>query len=577
MVFYYIQIERLKVRTADFHLAAIQSAFRAKEVLSEVRAQVAALPPGRTFRAEATDFADPELRRAILRNRSRVQAIAPILSSIANLQSEFGGDRFEATVMRARFYGDTLIESVGEPSLATNDEIQAFLTSVSALELSLSQLARLHSIAQDAATVLYERNTRLANLILVPGAIVIVLGGIVALWYFIRQIGASLDGQAQAEADLCRLNTELESRVGELERINQRLGSAVDGMRALASSTTLRELSQRMLETVARNLGAADGALYLLESGVLVCRHTLGGSEADQSIPLPPDQDSAFSQAMETCQPVLEPDPAGSTSRLVFPLIGGGSAPIGVMEVKAKASAPFTARDRDFGLVLVSYSRETYRVVQALERLANSEERFRCIVENTPSAVFLKDLDGRFLLVNRQMEERHGRRSADVVGKTAHDIYPKDYADVLVAQDREALAKNAVVEREIMLPFADDTLHPVVVTKFPVLNADGDAIGVGTVSTDVTDRRRMEEQLRQSQKMEALGQLTGGVAHDFNNLLAIIFGNLDLVYEEMDEEDGHSRQIEDALEAARRGADLTRHRGEKLLVRRREDAVVPPS
>lgn len=368
-----------------------------------------------------------------------------------------------------------------------------------------------------------------------------------------------------------KVETALRARNEELERINQRLASAADGMRALACSTTLRELSQRMLETVARNLGAAGGALYILEGEFLILRRSLNCGEADESIPLPLDQDSAIGQAMKTCQPVLESDPVDSTSRLVFPLFGGGDAPIGALELKAKESAPFAAQDREFGLLLVSFSRETYRVVQALERLANSEERFRCLFENTPSAVFLKDLDGRFLLVNRHMEERYGRSTADVVGQTAHDIHPKEHADVLVAQDREALETNTVVEREIKLPFADGTLHSVVVTKFPVLDADGGAIGVGTVSTDVTDRRRMEEQLRQSQKMEALGQLTGGVAHDFNNLLAIIFGNLDLMNEEIDDEDSYSGLVEDALEAARRGADLTR----RLLAFGRRQTLLP--
>lgn len=215
LIFYFFEFETLKVRTADFHLATIQSAFQAKEVLFEVREQVAALPPGHRPRSDASDAADPALRRAILRNRSRVYAIAPILSSITDLQSEFGGDRFEATVMRAKFYGDALTENLAGPSPAIDTDIQAFQTTVIALELSLSQLARLHSIAQDAAAELYERNTRLANSILLPGALVIVLGGIFALRHFIRQIGASLEFQAQAEADLNRLNRELESKVEE--------------------------------------------------------------------------------------------------------------------------------------------------------------------------------------------------------------------------------------------------------------------------------------------------------------------------------------------------------------------------
>src|SRR5216683_391509 len=80
---------------------------------------------------------------------------------------------------------------------------------------------------------------------------------------------------------------------------------------------------------------------------------------------------------------------------------------------------------------------------------------------------------------------------------------------------------------------------------------------VGTLH-DVTERRQTEQQLRQAQKMEAIGNLTGGMAHDFNNLLGIIVGNLDLARERVGSNDELREIVDEALEAALRGADLTR-------------------
>ena len=129
------------------------------------------------------------------------------------------------------------------------------------------------------------------------------------------------------------------------------------------------------------------------------------------------------------------------------------------------------------------------------ERIAQLTGQFAAILYNAPMAIFLKDRDGRFQFVNRRFAEWYGVAEQDAVGKTSHDIFPAEMADAYVAQDREVTETRAVLEREHEIVFADGSRHPIVVTKFPVLDATGDFIGIGTCNIDVTDRHLAEERL----------------------------------------------------------------------------------
>ncbi len=133
------------------------------------------------------------------------------------------------------------------------------------------------------------------------------------------------------------------------------------------------------------------------------------------------------------------------------------------------------------------------------------EARFRGIVENSPAAIVLQDLDGRILLVNRRFEGAFGCSAAEATGTMARDILSPDCADAYAGLDREVIESAVVAERELTVLLADGESHDIVVTKFPVLGADGRPKGVGAVITDISDRKRTEEQLRQSQKMETQG------------------------------------------------------------------------
>ena len=194
---------------------------------------------------------------------------------------------------------------------------------------------------------------------------------------------------------------------------------------------------------------------------------------------------------------------------------------------------------------------------QAEEALRENEERFRTVVDNLPSAVFLKDPNGHYLLVNKRYEEWYDTNTDELAGTTVHDRFSEDRAALYSADDAQVLAAGQVIHREIDADFPDGTTRTTLVSKFPIMGTDGFPLAVGGVETDITELKSLERRLARSQRMEALGKLTGGVAHDFNNLLTIIIGNLQLLERRMLKDQLNEKWIGLASDAARRGADLT--------------------
>ncbi len=205
-----------------------------------------------------------------------------------------------------------------------------------------------------------------------------------------------------------------------------------------------------------------------------------------------------------------------------------------------------------------------------------SETRLRAIMDNAPAAIFLKDCNGVILAANKTFLARRDIELDQIVGKTTHEVNDKAVADEVIRQERIVMESGEPQTFEVIrnLPGIGD--RSLMVVRFPVIAPDGRNVGVGGISIDVTDRAVIERQLVQAQKMEVVGQLTGGVAHDFNNLLQVIESSLELAQLELSRSQAVDCAkvadiLENALLAGQRGASLT----QKLLAYSRKQTLRP--
>ena len=215
---------------------------------------------------------------------------------------------------------------------------------------------------------------------------------------------------------------------------------------------------------------------------------------------------------------------------------------------------------------------DSARQRQALRR---QERLLRQIIDADPNLIFVKDWEGRFVLVNEATAAVYGTTVDGLVGKTDAD-FNSNQVEVahFLRDDREVMSsgRSKLISEEPVTNPATQQTRWFQTIKVPLALPDDDSPKLLGVATEITERKRLEEQLLQSQKMEAVGQLAGGVAHDFNNILTAIVGYADLLAAEFTGTNSrHLEDLEEIRKAARRAAALTR----QLLAFSRKQVLEP--
>jgi PAS domain S-box-containing protein len=186
-------------------------------------------------------------------------------------------------------------------------------------------------------------------------------------------------------------------------------------------------------------------------------------------------------------------------------------------------TAPIYSKGKVVGTV--SFGRDITDRKRAEDVIKESEIRLQSIMDNSSTVVFLKDIHGRYITVNRRYEELFHVNRNEVVNKTDYDIFPREFADKFRRHDGQVLEKLCSIEMEEEVP-QEDGLHTYISVKFPLLSPEGKPYAVCGISTDITERKKAQEQIEKSLKEKEV--LLREVYHRVKNNMQIITSLLNL-------------------------------------------------
>jgi PAS domain S-box-containing protein len=402
----------------------------------------------------------------------------------------------------------------------------------------------------------------------------------------------SLAASAAVATENARLFEQIQRELGERMRAEKEAHLRNRELTLLnriiaASATDLDPIS--ILEVACRELARAfdvpQAAAALLNeektAAVAVAEYLTEGREPGLNAVIPVRGNPSFEHlltyktplAVENAQhdPRLTPihdlmRQRGTISLLILPLIVEGEV-VGSLGLDAIQPRHFTA-----GEVSLAWS-VADQVSGALARAEMSQtlHRLSTAIEQTAEGVVILDTSGAIVYVNPAFEQITGYGRDEAVGQSMDILRSGGHDQVLFEEMRASLDAGRVWHGRVVNKRKDGTLYTDETTVTPVRNESGTIVNYVQVKRDVTRELELEEQYRQAQKMEAVGQLTAGIAHDFNNLLTAINGFAELLQFELSLNDPRHELVDRILDSGRRAADLVR----QLLAFSRKQIIQP--
>ncbi len=222
-----------------------------------------------------------------------------------------------------------------------------------------------------------------------------------------------------------------------------------------------------------------------------------------------------------------------------------------------------------------------HQVESEMEPEAGELERLRAVVEHAADAIFVKDLEGRYRLLNEAGAALFERPAAEVIGRTDEELLGAERSAPIRARDAEVLTRRArVTYEQRRLVGGREIVY--LTSKAPYLSPGGELLGLVGVSKDVTELRHMEAKLVLADRMISVGTLATGVAHEINNPLACVTGNLDFSLGKVEEVMGgpaRGEQLDEVVQALRDGVEGARRIAQVVrdlrIFARENDAVAP--
>lgn len=485
-----------------------------------------------------------------------------------------GISRLQDVVYLAVYDGERLLLAVGEPSSEAG--------MIRDMPLGLTEngqripLGTLH--VEVSMTGLRSRLLNRLVVILITQATQIFLVSSFIFFLFYRLIGSHLDKMAEFARGL-RLDTlntrmelarpppgpgrrsydELDEVENALNGMRLRLSEDIRKRQEAESALRASEMSYRRLVQnipgVVHRFSLSDRKTEFISESVKQVTGRDAAEFLDGSIRLCdlvyPDDRDLVSQAIEQSRR------QGKPYEVEYRLGESGNDCRIIQEYGAPLAEDLEGRSWvDAVFFEVTARRETER------RLDTSTRLLHTLIEATTDAVFIKDTQGRYLLVNSATLRAMGKDEAEVLGRRDADIFPSESASVIEQADAMVLASgiSQTLEERIESAYGDSYWF---VNKSPIFDGDGKLLGLVGISRNVTERmlaeqerESLEKRLQQAQKMEALGTLAGGIAHDFNNILSVVLGYAELLQDDLAHQEVPRQKVDHVLKAGYRARDL---------------------
>ena len=382
--------------------------------------------------------------------------------------------------------------------------------------------------------------------------------------------------------DYVRAEEESRARSRQLEAV------AILGGSALAGAEP-RKLMNEAVGLVKETLGTDFSAVLEVlpdRDELLLCAGVGWREGLVGSLTLPSERRSLAGYAIATGTPVIVEDLKQETRFEVSPVLHEhgvvsviavviriGTELYGVLSAHTRQRREFSEQDAAFLHSVANLLATGIQRGRAGAALRESEGRFRHLLRSIPDLVWSSTLDSsRLLYINDAVESIYG------VSRGDFERNPRLWYDVVHPEDRTRVEEEArrllpegSLEMEYRIVRPDGEVRWLYDRSAVVHDEAGAPLRLGGIVSDVTELKRLEEELRQAQKMEAVGRLAGGVAHDFNNLLTAILGYCQVALERLGPEDPVRKDVEEVLKAGERASDLT----QKLLAFGRKQMLQP--
>jgi PAS domain S-box-containing protein len=386
---------------------------------------------------------------------------------------------------------------------------------------------------------------------------------------YLRRVAHQLERQATIGAGLARRVSLQATALSVLDNLSDALS------RQLAPESALAQTLAECLDSAGLSVGAI--LLRSPEGALAVKAHVGSKAELDWS-----RHEETFRRAIDAGGLLIPSAVAGR----------GGDDLLAALGAASSLLVPIVARDEPLGILLLASNGtdlagsegETFvcaarsvsvQLGQALalsrmfSELTAAEQRYRALLENAHDGVSISTTSGVLLEVNRRMAEMLGYPREQAIGRHIADFAAHGRAASNVAEYDRVVASGTGSLPPLPLARPDGTIVQVEFSS-TVVEVGGERV-VLSIGRDVGERLRLEEQLRQSQKMEAVGRLAGGVAHDFNNMLSVILSYGHMIIDGLPAGEPLRDDVEEIVKAGSRAADLTR----QLLMFSRQQVVEP--